>query len=60
MDDAWTLLWLLGQVACAIALIAGAALAFFETDFMLAGRAARHAEPDPEEPVVPVDLHKAA
>ena len=27
MDDAWSLLWLLGQSACAIALIAGAALA---------------------------------
>jgi len=60
MDDAWSLLWLLGQSACAIALMAGGVLAFFATDFMLERRAARPAEPDPEEPVVPVDLHKAA
>ena len=60
MDDAWDLLWLFGQLACAIALIGGAVLAFLETDFMLERHAARPVERDPQEPVAPVDLHKAA
>jgi hypothetical protein len=60
MDDAWSLLWLLGQFACAIALMAGAVLVFFETDFMLERPPASLTEADPQEAVAPVDLHKAA